>query len=94
MKKRLLMKIHVYQNYILQMSTGNIINMETSPIVNIERPKYQKMLFITNALENGWTVKKSNDSYIFTKKHEGKREVFQENYLENFIKTNIGTCDF
>jgi hypothetical protein len=76
------------------MSTGNIINMETSPIVNIERPKYQKMLFITNALENGWTVKKSNDSYIFTKKHEGKREVFQENYLENFIKTNIGTCDF
>jgi hypothetical protein len=93
-KKRLLMKIHVYQNYILQMSTGNIINMETSPIVNIERPKYQKMLFITNALENGWTVKKSNDSYIFTKKHEGKREVFQENYLENFIKTNIGTCDF
>jgi hypothetical protein len=65
------------------------IPIETSPIVNVERPKYQKMLFIVNALENGWTVKKSNDSYIFTKKHEGKREVFQENYLENFIRTNI-----
>jgi hypothetical protein len=65
------------------------IEIETTPIVNVERPKYQKMLFITNALENGWTVKKSNDSYIFTKKHEGKREVFQENYLENFIKINI-----
>jgi len=65
------------------------IEIETTPIVNVERPKYQKMLFISNALENGWTVKKSNDSYIFTKKHEGKREVFQENYLENFIKINI-----
>jgi hypothetical protein len=50
------------------------------------------MLFITNALENGWTIKKLNDSYIFTKKHEGKREVFQENYLETFLRTNLNEC--
>jgi hypothetical protein len=69
------------------MSTTKI-QIESSPIVNIERPKYQKMIFIINALENGWTIKKLNDSYIFTKKHENKREVFQENYLENFIRLN------
>ena len=43
------------------------------------------MQFITNALEKGWSVKKRNDSYIFTKKHEGKREVFQNNYLDTFV---------
>jgi hypothetical protein len=43
-----------------------------------------------NALDFGWTIKKSEDSYIFTKKHEGKKEVFHENYLESFIKTNLG----
>ncbi len=64
------------------------INIDTTPHIQIERPKFLKMLFIVNALENGWTVKKSQDSYIFTKKHENRREVFQENYLENFVKGN------
>jgi hypothetical protein len=59
------------------------IDLQTN--VKMERKQFQKMLFITNALENGWTVKKSQDSYIFTKKHENKREKFQEDYLESFI---------
>jgi hypothetical protein len=42
-----------------------------------------------NALDFGWAIKKSEDSYIFTKKHEGKKEIFHENYLETFIKTNL-----
>ena len=54
---------------------------------------FQKMLFLTNAIEKGWTVKKSNDSFIFTKKHENKREVFQEDYLETFVSSNF-TTDF
>ena len=41
-----------------------------------------------NALEKGWSVKKQNDKYIFTKKHENKREIFEENYLERFIISN------
>jgi len=47
------------------------------------------MVFIMNALEKGWSVKKKEDEYIFTKKHEGKREIFRENYLETFIQTNF-----
>lgn len=66
------------------------IKMDSSPTVILDRLKYQKMIFIMNALDFGWTIKKSKDSYIFTKKHEGKKEVFHENYLESFIKTNIG----
>jgi hypothetical protein len=47
------------------------------------------MIFIINAVEDGWSVKKIADSYIFTKKHEGKKEIFQNEYLEKFIETNL-----
>ena len=33
--------------------------------LNINSSKFHKMLFIFNALENGWTVKKQDDKYIF-----------------------------
>ena len=65
--------------------SSTLLNIDLPKNIQMERKKFQKMLFITNALEDGWTVKKSQDSYIFTKKHENKREIFQENYLENFI---------
>ena len=57
--------------------------------IQMNKKQFQKMIFIMNALQNGWTIKKSKDSYIFTKKHENRREIFQENYLENFIATNF-----
>ena len=65
--------------------TPTLLNIDLPKNIQMDRKKFQKMLFITNALEDGWTIKKSQDSYIFTKKHENKREIFQENYLENFI---------
>jgi hypothetical protein len=57
--------------------------------VKIDKPKLQKMIFIMNALEKGWTVKKSDESYIFMKKHENRKEIFMESYLEKFILSNI-----
>jgi hypothetical protein len=42
-----------------------------------------------NALEQGWTIRKIDDSYIFSKKHEGKREIFKDSYLEQFIASNF-----
>jgi len=71
------------------MDTSTEIKLESSPTVLLDRLKYQKMMFIMNALEYGWSIKKAEDSYIFTKKHEGKKEIFHENYLESFIKTNL-----
>lgn len=60
-------------------------------IENIKNDKatLQKMIFLINALEDGWSVKKDKDSYVFTKKHENKREIFQENYLERFLISNF-----
>ena len=65
--------------------------MELKPekIENMDNIKIRKMLFLHNALNSGWTIKKRNDSYIFTKYHEGKKEVFDESYLSIFMKDNI-----
>ena len=58
--------------------------------IQMDNKKFQKMVFISNAIEEGWTVKKNHesDSYIFTKKHENRREIFQSDYLEKFIQQN------
>jgi len=62
-----------------------------SSTIQISSKQFQKMTFIMNSLDQGWSVKKSNDSYIFTKKHENRREIFQENYLEDFLLSNFST---
>ena len=49
----------------------------------------QKMGFIMNALDKGWSIKKRDDAFIFSKKHEGKREVFMDNYLGSFVESNF-----
>ena len=42
-----------------------------------------------NALENGWKVKKRRGSYVFSKNHEGRKEIFKEEYLEHFLSENM-----
>ena len=49
----------------------------------------QKMAFIYNALENGWDIKKINEKYIFSKNHEGKKEVYLDSYLRQFLESNL-----
>ena len=56
--------------------------------LNVNSNKLHKMIFIFNALENGWTIKKKDKKYIFLKNHEGKKEIFSEDYLISFIKDN------
>ena len=55
----------------------------------ISQIQIHKLNFILNALDDGWCVKKSKNKYIFTKSHDNKKEVFLDNYLEQFIYKNI-----
>ena len=55
----------------------------------IENIKFQKMLFLYNAINEGWTIKKQKESYIFTKNHENKKEIFLDSYLVSFMKNNF-----
>ena len=57
--------------------------------VEIDQIKFKKMVFLYNALDNGWSIKKKQNSYIFTKNHEGKKEVFEDSYLHTFMKNNF-----
>jgi hypothetical protein len=78
------------------MSTPNKLEVTNDLPNNIklEKASLRKMLFIMNALDQGWSIKKSQDSYIFTKKHENRREIFQENYLEDFLFSNFSNDPF
>ena len=69
----------------------NICNLTTDihSSIQIDCIVFQKMKFIYNAINDGWTVHKKQDKYIFTKKHEGKKEIFLDNYLKEFIESNI-----
>ncbi len=57
--------------------------------LEINKIKFQKMIFLYNALDGGWSIKKRGQSYIFTKNHEQKKEIFDENYLSTFMKENF-----
>tara|TARA_B100001093_G_scaffold518368_1_gene602927 strand:- start:121 stop:348 length:228 start_codon:yes stop_codon:yes gene_type:complete len=56
---------------------------------NIDKITLQKMIFLYNAIQEGWNIKKENQKYIFTKKHEDKREIFLDTYLNSFLNRNI-----
>ncbi len=58
-------------------------NLKVDPII------LHKMGFLYNALENGWAIKKHKDLYIFNKNHEGKKEVYLDDYLKRFLKANM-----
>ena len=51
--------------------------------------KFQKMLLLYNSIEQGWSVKKRGDTYVFLKNHEGKKEVLEDTYLLKFMNSNL-----
>ena len=70
------------------------INLETfrhleNSNLKIDSLKLQKMILLYNALEDGWSIKHKDDSYIFTKKHQNKKEVLQDSYLLKFLNSKL-----
>ncbi len=57
--------------------------------VKIDSITFQKMLLLYNALNDGWSIKKKENAYVFSKNHEGKKEVLEETYLLKFMKHNF-----
>jgi hypothetical protein len=55
----------------------------------VDAIKFQKMILLYNSIEQGWSVKKRGESYIFSKTHEGKKEVLEDSYLLKFMNCNL-----
>jgi hypothetical protein len=68
-------------DFDIKININNKINLDTLLI--------QKMIFIYNALDDGWVVKKKNNLFVFTKNHEGKKEVLLDDYLKRFMEENF-----
>ena len=64
------------------------LNIDTTDI-KIDCIMLQKMIFLYYALDKGWTIKKRRSAYVFTKNHEGKKEVMLEDYLKRFMMDNL-----
>jgi len=69
--------------------TINIEDYLENNKIKINTITFKKMLLIYNALEEGWSIKKQNTSYVFTKKHENKKEIIEDSYLLKFMKSNL-----
>jgi hypothetical protein len=63
-------------------------DLETTNL-KVDAIKFQKMIILYNAIEQGWNVKKRNNSYVFTKNYENKKEVLDDDYLLKFMNTNL-----
>ena len=64
------------------------IKLDNEKSLEIDKIKFQKMVFLYNALDNGWSIQKKQNSNIFKKNHEGKKEILNETYLSIFMKDN------
>lgn len=68
------------------------MDIEIDHLPNIDDYDYltkTKMIFLFNCLENGWKIRKKDTYYIFSKNHEGKKEILLDSYLKRFIVTNL-----
>ena len=69
----------------------NIILSNTFDEKNIDYNEIQKMIFIFNALHDGWTVKKidNNKFELLKDKEHIKKEIILEDFITEHIKYNI-----
>uniref|UniRef100_A0A6C0ET38 Uncharacterized protein n=1 Tax=viral metagenome TaxID=1070528 RepID=A0A6C0ET38_9ZZZZ len=72
----------------IKINLESLKNLENENI-KIDSIQFQKMLLLFNSIEEGWSVKKKANTYVFTKNHENKKEIFEDSYLLKFMKTNL-----
>jgi hypothetical protein len=67
----------------------NLNNLQDFDHLKMDKILFKKMLLIYNALEDGWTVKRKDKSYVFIKKHNNIKQVLDDEYLIHFVTDNL-----
>jgi hypothetical protein len=58
--------------------------------MDINENTLQKMIFVYNAVDSGWSVTKTDDNtFIFKKPHLNDKRIFLDTYLSEFITNNF-----
>jgi hypothetical protein len=73
----------------IKINLDSLKDLENNVDFKVDAIKFQKMLLLYNTIEQGWSVKKRNESYVFTKNHENKKEIYDDSYLLKFMKSNL-----
>ncbi len=71
-----------------------LMNKETMDMNKELRQEIYIMIFLMNALESGWSIRKKDNNFVFRKRHNHKKEVYSDNYLVNFLKNNLKNIIF
>ena len=73
----------------IKINLDSLKDLENNVDFKVDAIKFQKMLLLYNTIEQGWSVKKRNETYVFTKNHENKKEIYDDTYLLKFMKSNL-----
>jgi hypothetical protein len=73
----------------IKINLDSLKDLENNADFKVDAIKFQKMLLLYNTIEQGWSVKKRNGSYVFSKNHENKKEILDDSYLLKFMKSNL-----
>ena len=61
--------------------------------IQIDKKLFYKMIFLYNSLNSGWMIKKQNEEYILSKPHENKKEIYNDEYISQFVIKNMEIKD-
>ena len=71
-----------------------LMNKETMDMNKELRQEIYIMIFLMNALESGWSIRKKDNKFVFRKRHNHRKEVYSDNYLVTFLKNNLKNIVF
>ena len=77
-----------------ELMNKEITNKETLDMNKELRQEIYIMIFLMNALESGWSIRKKDNKFVFRKSHNHRKEVYSDNYLVNFLKNNLKNIVF
>jgi hypothetical protein len=49
----------------------------------------QKMAFVYNAVQAGWSVRKKAGAYVFSRRHGGDKQIYLDSFLKRFVEENL-----
>ncbi len=67
----------------------DVINKTGVDAAQVDCMTLQKMAFVYNAVQSGWSVRKTKGAYVFRRRHGGERQIYLDSFLKQFVEENL-----